>query len=92
MTERNGTVDLVTKAEAADILRVSIRTIDRYMTKQLPARFTPTGRVRFNRSDIEALLSSPSVATSPDELTPPPVSDVISSPSGTGVSSVGRAS
>ena len=63
MTQRNEVADLVTKAEAAQLLRVSIRTIDRYMGIHLSPRFTPTGRVRFDRADVLSLLTP--VETSP---------------------------
>lgn len=49
------------------MLRVSVRTIDRYMQHHLTPQFTPTGRVRFARADVLALLSpTPPVPSPPD--------------------------
>ena len=48
---------LLTPAEAAAILKVSVRTLDRYQADgYIQPHRTPTGRRRFRRSDVEALL------------------------------------
>lgn len=48
---------LLTRAEAAKRIRVEIRTLDRYAQLGHIERLkTPTGRVRFRESDVEALV------------------------------------
>ncbi|RMI09395.1 helix-turn-helix domain-containing protein [Cellulomonas triticagri] len=59
MTERPTEVDAewLTKGEAAAVLRVSLRTLDRYSTNgSLRPSRTPGGHPRYRRRDIEALL------------------------------------
>lgn len=61
MTERRKTAPAgyLTKAEAAQRLRVSIRTLERYVAAEriTPLR-TPGGRPRFIAAEVEALLES----------------------------------
>lgn len=60
----------LTQAEAADLLRVSQRTIARYVEAgALVALRTPGGRPRFRPEDIEALLTIPRYGTAPAEAT-----------------------
>ena len=69
MTERNAMQQFVTKAEAAEALQVSIRTIDRWVKNgHLTKQKSPSRLVRFSSSDVSALLtpqSSSSVADVP---------------------------
>lgn len=45
-------------AEAAEILRLSRRTVERYISDgRLTALRTPTGQPRLRREDVEALLT-----------------------------------
>jgi excisionase family DNA binding protein len=48
---------ILTKREAADLLRISIRTLERWerMGKISPTRLSP-GTVRYRKSDIERLI------------------------------------
>lgn len=43
----------LTKAEAAQFLRVSVRTVDNWMRRRLIAYYRVGGTVRFRRSDLE---------------------------------------
>jgi excisionase family DNA binding protein len=60
MTERatyHEATDLLTLAEAADQLRVSRRTLERYMTEgSLPVVRLPSGHRRIRRADLEAMI------------------------------------
>jgi excisionase family DNA binding protein len=60
MTERatyHEATDLLTLAEAAEKLRVSRRTLERYMTEgSLPVVRLPSGHRRIRRSDLDALI------------------------------------
>lgn len=48
----------LTYTEAAELLRVSVRTVSRYVADgRLPAVTLPTGRPRLRRADVEALLT-----------------------------------
>lgn len=48
----------LTYQEAAALLRVSVRTISRYVTDgRITPATLPTGRPRLRRADVEALLS-----------------------------------
>jgi excisionase family DNA binding protein len=50
---------LLTRREAADRIRVEVRTLDRYAQLGHIERLkTPTGRVRFREADVEALVQS----------------------------------
>jgi len=56
LTESHTEVDLVTKNEAAAMLRVSIRTVDRYLANGTLARIRLTARTtRIPRADVAAL-------------------------------------
>lgn len=60
MTQRptSAQPDYLTYAEAAEILRVSVRTVSRYVADgRIGAVTLPTGRPRLRRADVEALLS-----------------------------------
>ena len=68
MTESNAIQKFVTKAEAAEVLQVSTRTIERWVRDgHLIKQKTPTRPVRFSSADIEALLTPQSSS---------PVSDI----------------
>lgn len=60
MTKRHtydGTSELLTLAEAADRLRLSPRTVQRYVADgRLASLRTPGGHPRFRAEDVEALL------------------------------------
>lgn len=60
MTERNDSDTLLSPQEAAAILRVTDRTVLRYISiGDLPAIRLPGGRLwRIRRSDVEALLTT----------------------------------
>ena len=49
---------LLTRAELAEVLRVSTRTVDRLAERGVlrPVRLVPGGAVRFRTDDVEALL------------------------------------
>lgn len=48
---------LLTRAEAAALLRVSTRTLDRWAAAgRIPRERTPTGRVRFRRGAVLATI------------------------------------
>ena len=50
--------DYLTYAEAAELLRVSVRTVSRYVADgRIDAVTLPTGRPRLRRADVESLLS-----------------------------------
>lgn len=50
--------DYLTYAEAAELLRVSVRTVSRYVADgRIDAATLPTGRPRLRRSDVESLLT-----------------------------------
>lgn len=50
---------LLTRREAADRIRVEVRTLDRYAQLGHIERLkTPTGLVRFRESDVEALVQA----------------------------------
>lgn len=47
-------------SEAADFLRLSRRTVERYIASgRIEAHRTPTGQPRLLRSEVEALLTTP---------------------------------
>jgi excisionase family DNA binding protein len=55
---------LLTRHEAAARIRVEVRTLDRYAQLGHIERLkTPTGRVRFRESDVEALVKAREEAT-----------------------------
>jgi excisionase family DNA binding protein len=63
MTQRNDldAPAILTQAEAADLLRVSPRTFQRYVAAgRVTALRTPGGQPRFRREDVEALLTEQS--------------------------------
>lgn len=50
--------DLLTPAEVLAMLRISRRTLERYIDRgELPAFYLPGGHRRFKRSEVEGLLS-----------------------------------
>jgi excisionase family DNA binding protein len=50
---------LLTRREAAERIRVEVRTLDRYAQLGHIERLkTPTGRVRFREADVEALVQA----------------------------------
>lgn len=53
----NMTTDLLTRREAADLLRVTIRTLERWEDtgRLAPIRLSP-GVIRYKRLDIERLI------------------------------------
>jgi excisionase family DNA binding protein len=58
LTESHTEVDLVTKSEAAAMLRVSVRTVDRYLADGTLTRIRISSRVtRIPRSDVQALAT-----------------------------------
>ena len=62
----DGLHPLNTVAEAAAYLRVSVRTIRRYIEAgHLPVRRLPTGKIRLRREDILELASEPPPAPLP---------------------------
>jgi excisionase family DNA binding protein len=60
MTERDKSDALLSPQEAAEILRVTPRTVQRYIAEgDLPAVRLPGGRLwRIRRGDVEALLDT----------------------------------
>lgn len=51
--------DLLTRQETADLFRVDKATIRRWeRAGRLPAITLPSGRPRYKRSDVEALIAS----------------------------------
>ena len=51
--------DLLTKQETADWLRVSVRTLERYIEAgSLPVVRLPGGTVRIRRTDIQVLIGA----------------------------------
>lgn len=57
--------DLISTGEAAEIARVTGETIRRWVAQGLvPCTRNPSGRLRFRRSDIEALIPEPAAESS----------------------------
>lgn len=71
MTERNNHSDRITKSEAAQVLGVTSRTIDRYLANGTltPLKFH-NGRVQIASSEVNALL----IPLAPAETSPEVVS------------------
>jgi excisionase family DNA binding protein len=56
--------EILTKREAANVLRISVRTADEWMRKGiLPFVKMPTGAVRFRRSHMLGLMDRYAVST-----------------------------
>ena len=52
--------EYLTYREAADLLRVSVRTISRYVADgRIDSALLPTGRPRLRRSEVMSLLGRP---------------------------------
>ena len=56
---------LLTRAEVAELLRVSPRTIDRWVTEGRLSRVQLARAVRFRADDIAGLLNTPTNETRP---------------------------
>ena len=53
--------ELLTRRELADVLRVSLSTIDRLRARGVlrPVQLVPNGAVRYDADDVERLLDAP---------------------------------
>lgn len=56
MTDRDPPKGWLTRAQAAERLRINVRTLDRWVKRGLLARHnTPSGRARFKAADVDDL-------------------------------------
>jgi len=63
--EHNGMKQFVTRKEAADLLGVNVRTIDRYGDQGRLQRYMRLDRIVYKREDVEALNEPVPVAPLP---------------------------
>ncbi len=85
MRDRDSYDDLMTKREFADELRISTRTVERYIDRgEISAqKIGKAGRVRIRRTELARLLSpqsSPSQGDTTDAQVPPPTASVSTVP------------
>jgi hypothetical protein len=59
--------EFVTRQEAAELLGVNVRTIDRYTQESRLQRYMRLNRIVYKREDVEALNEPVPVAPMPDK-------------------------